>query len=42
MPIAMLAGYVSDSEELKQGPVDAVRQKPLDLQGLRGLLAELL
>ncbi len=42
LPIALLAGYVSGFEEGRGDPVDAVRQKPLDLADLRGLLRELL
>lgn len=42
LPIALLAGYVSDFDLSRRDPVDAVRQKPLDLAELRGLLTELL
>lgn len=42
LPIALLAGYVSDFEVTSGGPVDAVRQKPLAFEELRALLVELL
>lgn len=42
LPIALLAGYISDFELGRENPVDAVRQKPLALEELRALLVELL
>ncbi|MGM0626645.1 MAG: ATP-binding protein [Candidatus Fermentibacterota bacterium] len=42
LPIALLAGYISDFEVGREKPVDAVRQKSLALEELRALLVELL